>query len=114
MGMVSRVVPATTPGTLRPSFDPSEDDICEFSQKARIIHGVMPEKDKPNLAPRLAMLCKGTAWSQVRQLDPKKLTKADAGVEYLLTALSAWEETSEMKTYELFERALYTVVSESR
>ena len=74
----------------------------------------MPEKDKPNFAPRLAMLCKGTAWSQVRQLDPKKLTKAGTGVEYLLTALSAWEETSEMKTYELFERALYTVVSESR
>ena len=83
---------------LLPSFDPSEDDIREFSQKARFIHGVMPEKDKPNLAPRLAMLCKGTAWSQVRQLDPKKLTKADTGVEYLLTALSAWEETSEMKT----------------
>ena len=73
----------------------------------------MPEKDKPNLAPRLAMLCKGTAWSQVRQLDPKKLTKADSGVEYLLAALSAWEETSEMKTYELFERALYKVVQKS-
>ena len=58
------------------------------------------------------MLCKGTAWSQVRQLDPKKLTKADSGVEYLLAALSAWEETSEMKTYELFERALYKVVRE--
>ena len=98
---------------LLPSFDPSEDDIREFSQKARFIHGVMPEKDKPNLAPRLAMLCKGTAWSQVRQLDPKKLTKADSGVEYLLAALSAWEETSEMKTYELFERALYKVVQKS-
>ena len=98
---------------LLPSFAPSEDDIREFSQRARFIHGVMPEKDKPNLAPRLAMLCKGTAWSQVRQLDPKKLTKADSGVEYLLAALSAWEETSEMKTYELFERALYKVVQKS-
>ena len=98
---------------LLPSFDPSEDDIREFSQKARIIHGVMPEKDKPNLAPRLAMLCKGTAWSQVRQLHPKKLTKADTGVEYLLTALFAWEETSEMKTHELFEPALYKVVQKA-
>ena len=60
--------------SLLPSFDPAEDDIREFSQKATFIHGVMPEKDKPNLAPRLAMMCKGTAWSQVRQLDPKKLT----------------------------------------
>eukprot|EP00435_Cladocopium_sp_Y103_P061513 s350_g23.t1 len=98
---------------LLPSFDPSTDDIREFSQKARFIHGAMPEKDKPNLAPRLAMLCKGTAWSQVRQLDPKKLTRSETGVEYLLKALSTWEETSEMKTYELFERALYKVVQKS-
>ena len=99
--------------SLLPSFDPSEDDIREFSQKARFIHGVMPEKDKPNLAPRLAIMCKGTAWSQVIQLDPKKLTNPKEGVEYLLAALSAWEETSEMKTYELFEKALYKVVQKS-
>ena len=53
----------------------------------------MPEKDKPNLAPRLAMLRKGTAWPQVRQLDPT--TKADSGVEYLLKGLSIWEDMSE-------------------
>ena len=69
----------------------------------------MPEKDKPNLVPRFAMLRKGTAWRQVRQLDPKKPTKADSGVEYLLKGLSAWEDMSEMKTYELFERPLYNV-----
>eukprot|EP00435_Cladocopium_sp_Y103_P019549 s1700_g4.t1 len=92
-----------------PSFDPSTDDIREFSQKARFLHGVFPAKDKGNLAPRLAMLCKGTAWSQVRVLDPKKLTDPEDGVDYLLAALSAWEETSELKTFELFERALYKV-----
>ena len=69
-----------------PRFDPSTDDIREFSQKARFLHGVFPAKDKPNLAPRLAMLCKGTAWSQVRNLDPKKLVDPDTGVGYLLEA----------------------------
>ena len=93
-----------------PSFDPSTDDIREFSQKARFLHGVFPAKDKSNLAPRLAMQCKGTAWNQVRMLDPSKLIQADTGVEYLLEALSAWEETSELKTFELFEKALYKVV----
>eukprot|EP00435_Cladocopium_sp_Y103_P069789 s1190_g34.t1 len=96
-----------------PSFDPATDDVREFAQKARFLHGVFPEKEKPNLAPRLAMLCKGTAWSQVRQLDPTKLTDAAEGVNHLLQALSAWEETSELQTFELFEKAMYKVCQKS-
>eukprot|EP00435_Cladocopium_sp_Y103_P017775 s1076_g4.t1 len=92
-----------------PSFDPAVDDVREFMQKARFLHGVFPEKDKGSLAPRLAMLCKGTAWSQVRLLDPSKLIVPETGVEYLLEALSSWEETSELKTFELFEKALYKI-----
>lgn len=98
---------------LLPSFDPSTDDIREFSQKAKFLHGVLQKRDRPNLAARLAMACKGTAWHQVRQLDPEKLTDPDNGVTYLLQALSAWEETSELKTYELFEKALYKVSQRS-
>ena len=96
-----------------PSFDPSTDDVREFIQKARFLHGVFPSKEKPNLAPRLAMQCKGTAWSQVRQLDPSKLVDAELGVEYLLSALADWEETSELKTFELFEKAMYKVTQKS-
>ena len=96
-----------------PSFDPTTDDIREFSQKARFLHGVFPSKDKGNLAPRLAMLCKGTAWNQVRLLDPAKLMDPDTGVEYLLDSLSSWEETSELKTFELFEKAIYKVTQKA-
>ena len=92
-----------------PSFDPSVDDVREFMQKARFLHGVFPDKEKKNLASRLAMLCKGTAWSQVRHLDPTKLVDPENGVKYLLDALSPWEETNELKTFELFEKALYKV-----
>lgn len=95
--------------SLLPNFDPAIDEIREFSQKARFLHGVIPKSQKGNLAPRLAMQCKGTAWSQVRLLDPAKLTDPETGVEYLLAALSMWEENSELKTYELFEKALYRV-----
>ena len=98
---------------LLPSFDPATDDVREFIQKARFLNGVIPQKDKANLAPRLAMQCKGTAWSQMRQLDPSKLVVPDKGLDYLIEALSAWEETSEMKTYELFEKAMYRVVQKS-
>ena len=90
-----------------PSFDPSVDDVREFMQKARFLHTLFP--GKKNLAPRLAMLCKGTACSQVRHLDPTKLVDPENGVKYLLDAFSPWEETNELKTFELFEKALYKV-----
>lgn len=92
--------------SLLPSFDPAVDDIREFSQKAKFLHGLMPKTQRTYLAPRLAMQRKGTAWSQVRLLEPTKLNDPETGVEYLLTALALWEENSELKTYELFERAL--------
>jgi len=65
------------------------------------------------LAPRLAMLCKGTAWHQVRQIKPEDLTSADHGVKHLLKALSAWEESAELRTFELFEKALYKTIQKS-
>lgn len=99
--------------SLLPSFDPAADDIREFSQKAKFLHGVMPKAQRMYLAPRLAMQCKGTAWSQVRLLEPAKLNDPENGVEYLLTALALWEENSELKTYEFFERALYKVTQKA-
>jgi len=47
----------------------------------------------------------GTAWGQVRNIDPTKLTDKTTGVKTLLAALASWEESAEMKTYELFEKA---------
>lgn len=65
------------------------------------------------LAPRLAMLCKGTAWHQVRQIKPNDLTNADHGVKHLLKALSAWEESAELRTFELFKKALYKTIQKN-
>ena len=59
------------------------------------------------------MLCKGTAWNQVRLLDPDKLMDPETGVAYLLDSLSSWEETSELKTFELFEKAIYKVTQKA-
>ena len=65
------------------------------------------------LAPRLAMLCRGTAWGQVKNLDSAQLVDPDNGVKNLLAALSTWEESTEMKTYEQFEKAVYKTVQKS-
>ena len=99
--------------TLLPSFDPSEDDIREYTDKVRFLEAICPAKDKGMLAPRLAMLCKGTAWGQVKALSPTDLTNATTGVKSLLQALSSWEEAAELKTFEQFEKAIYKVVQKS-
>ena len=67
--------------TLLPSFDPSEDDIREYTDKVRFLEAICPVKDKGMLAPRLAMLCKGTAWGQVKALSPTDLTNPTTGVK---------------------------------
>ena len=93
--------------SLLPSFDPAVDNVREYVEKVRFIEAVCPDRDKSMLAPRLAMLCKGTAWGQVKALDASSLTDKNEGVKNLLKALASWEESAEMKTYELFEKALY-------
>ena len=95
--------------SLLPTFDPAVDEIREYVGKAQFLAGICPKKDKPMLAPRLAMGCKGTAWSQVKQIKSELLVDPDNGVKHLLSALASWEESAELKTFELFEKALYKV-----
>ena len=92
--------------SILPTFDPSVDDPKEYSDKIRFLHSICPPKDKPMLAPRLALLMKGTAWAQVKNLDGSKLSDPDGGVKLLLSAVSSWEESAELQTYEKFERCL--------
>ena len=81
--------------SLLPSFDPSTDNAREYLAKVKLLDGICPKKDRPMLAPRLAMLCKGTAWHQVRALAPELLTDPTNGIKHFLAALESWEESSE-------------------
>ena len=92
--------------TILPSFDPQSDDPREYGDKVRFLASICPKKDLPMLAPRLAMLTKGTAWHQVKNLDATKLMEPETGVKTLLKAISTWEEAEELQVYEKFERAL--------
>ena len=50
--------------SILPSFDPSSDDPREYVDKVKFLHSICPLKDKPMLAPRLAMLMKGLGADQ--------------------------------------------------
>ena len=99
--------------TLLPTFDPAVDNVKEYIEKVKFIDSICPKKDRPMLAPRLAMLCRGTAWGQVKNIDSASLTDPENGVKSLLAALSSWGESTEMKTYEQFEKAVYKTVQKT-
>ena len=99
--------------TLLPSFDPSADDPREYRDKVTFLKQVCPTKDRGMLAPRLALLCKGTAWSQVKQIEAAKLTDPESGVEVLLQALASWDESAELQTYERFDKAIYRTLQKN-
>ena len=95
--------------SLLPSFDPAQDDPREYADKVRFLRTICPAKDRAMLAPRLAMMMKGTAWAQVKTLDGALLSDPEKGIQVLLSTVAAWEESAEIQTYEKFEKALYKV-----
>ena len=99
--------------SILPSFDPQNDDPREYRDKVKFLHSICPKKDRSMLAPRLAMLLKGTAWAQVRAMNTEKLVDPENGVTALLQAISTWEEAEEMQLYDKFEKALYRTTQKS-
>ena len=73
--------------SLLPSFDPSVDSAKEYADKVKFLWGICPVKDRSMLAPRLALQCKGTAWSQVRAIDASKLTNPETGYKATVESL---------------------------
>lgn len=99
--------------SILPSFDPSSDDPREYVDKVKFLHAICPVKDRPMLAPRLALLMKGTAWAQMKGAQASKLSDPDKGIEVLLASVATWEETAELQTYDKFEKCLYKVSQKS-
>jgi len=92
------------------TFDPAVDDPREYVHKVKFLRAICPAKDKGMLAPRLAMLMKGTAWAQIKGSEAALLSDPEKGVDVLLASVATWEENSELQTYDKFERALYKVI----
>ena len=98
---------------LLPSFDPATDNAKEYTDKVRFLQGICPQGQTNMLAPRLALLCKGTAWSQVKNIAPELLTSPEEGVKNLLKALQVWQESEELQTYDQFEKAIYKITQKN-
>lgn len=75
--------------------------------------GHLPAKSKGMLAPSLALLCKGAAWSEVKSIAPELPTSPEEGVKNLLKALEVWQESAELRTYDQFETAFYKITQKN-
>lgn len=97
------------PWHLIPSFDPGETDLVEYSKKLEFLAGVWPAEHLNQLAPRAALLCKGSAFQKVLRLSPEKLKVGSIeGVKLIATTLGGvWGKTPLETKYEKFERAIY-------
>ena len=111
--MSAEEVPVTQlPWTAIPKFIPGVTDVTEYVKKVQFIAKIWPKEHLSLLAPRLALLCEGTAFKKVSLLDPEKLRVNDqTGVELIVSALGgSWGLSRTERKYDFFERAIYGTV----
>ena len=92
-----------------PRFVPGTTDVTEYGKTLEFLASIWPEEHVRALAPRVALLCEGTAFKKIARLSPDKLKASDtSGVKLMLTTLGgAWGQTVLEAKYEQFEKAIY-------
>ena len=91
-------------------FIPGTTDVTEYTKKVQFLAKVWPAEHLALLAPRMALLCEGTAFKKVSLLAPDKLRATDgSGVELLVKTLGgSWGLSQAETKYDTFEKALYS------
>ena len=59
------------------SFVPGTTDVTEYGKKLEFLASIWPKEHLPALAPRVALLCEGTAFKKLARLSPDKLKASD-------------------------------------
>ena len=100
------------PWTAIPRFIPGTTDVSEYSKKLQFLADVWPKEHLPQLAPRAALLCEGTAFKKLTRIAADKLKTSDtSGVQLLITTLGgSWGRTGIEEKYDFFEKAIYSTV----
>lgn len=93
---------------LVPTFDPSKDDLEQYTQKVELLSDIWPRERMNELITRLILNTNGAAFQKL-QLIRDKLKTGDAdGVKLLITTLGGqWGRIGLERKYEIVERAVY-------
>ena len=94
--------------SLVPSFDPATDNVEIWTSKVELLVTTWPASKLSELATRLILNCKGTAYQKL-QLNRKELLVNDpAGIKKLVELVGGtWGQIPLEKKFELAEKALY-------
>ena len=93
---------------LVPSFDPSKDDIEDYTTKVELLIEAWPDDKYMELATRLILNTSGTAFKKL-QLHRAELMKGTrSSIEQLISILGGqWGRVNVEKRYEVAEKALF-------
>ena len=97
--------------TLVPSFDPSKDDLEQYTQKVELLGEIWPQSKLNELITRLMLNTTGTAFQKLQLNRDKLLTNDKAGIQLLITTLGGqWGKVNLERKYETVEKALFKCV----
>ena len=93
---------------LVPTFDPATDNVDIWTSKVELLVHAWPQNKLIELATRLILGCKGTAYQKL-QLNQKELLVNDASGIHKIVELvgGSWGQVPLERKFELAERALY-------
>ena len=93
---------------LVPTFDPSEDNVEIWSKKIEILLASWPKTKINELATRLILGCKGTAFQKLQLESSQLLTGDEKGIKRIVEVVGGtWGQIPLEKRFEIVERALF-------
>ena len=101
--------PVTTQlAMLVPSFDPSTDSVDTWTQKVEMLMLAWPKNKLDELATRLVLSCKGTAFQKLQLVRDEVIRNEEKAIKRLVEIVGgSWGQVPLEHRFELAERALY-------
>ena len=97
------------------AFRPGETDINEFTKKLEFLSQIWPVEALPQLAPRVCLMCEGSAFQKVIRIPPEKLKVSSTdGCKLVVATLGGvWGRSNVELKFEKFEKALFGTVQKA-
>ena len=93
---------------LAATFDPTKDDLEQYTQKVKLLAEIWPKEKYNELIARLILGTTGSAFQKLQLKRADLMTGSKAGVQTLVDLLGGqWGKVSLERKYEIVERALF-------
>ena len=93
---------------LVPSFDPATDSVDTWSQKVEMLMLAWPKTKLDELATRLVLGCKGTAFQKLQLVRSEVIKNEEKAIKRLVESVGGtWGQVPLEHRFELAEKALY-------